>query len=155
MASLHNPQIEGWFPKLTPADYEITSPKSEQYNCIAWALGQNDAWWEPASKSGYYWPKDAPLDDRIESLVVVFKSFGFDVCLTGEPESGFEKIAIYGEEGAFLHAARQIEGGRWTSKLGPFEDIEHKNLNVLTRPDPAYGEVVIFMRRAITVQPPS
>jgi len=26
MASLHDPQIEGWFPKLTPADYEITRP---------------------------------------------------------------------------------------------------------------------------------
>ena len=42
------------------------------------------------------------------------------------------------------HAARQFPGGRWTSKLGPAEDIEHE-LEELA--GPLYGEVVLILRR--------
>jgi hypothetical protein len=42
-------------------------------------------------------------------------------------EPGIEKVAIYADLPAdsWTHAARQLPNGRWTSKLGDFEDIEH------------------------------
>jgi hypothetical protein len=35
------------FPKLTAANHRITSDPSPIENCIAWAAGHSDAWWEP------------------------------------------------------------------------------------------------------------
>jgi hypothetical protein len=148
MDSSHDEKIEGWFANLKPDEYEVTSPEGF-YNCIAWAAGHTDAWWEPAQGSGYYWPQGVPWDDKIETLVAVFVGLGFEICESAAPEAGFEKIAIYGEGGAFLHAARQLDGEKWTSKLGLYKDIAHKTLDGLTGPDPAYGLVVILMRRKI------
>ena len=150
MASTGDAKIEGWFPSLNRDDYEVTSPESLRYNCVAWAAGQSDAWWEPIRGPGYFWPKGAPWDDRVESLIEVFRSLQFEVCDNAEPEPGFEKIAIFGDEGAYLHAARQVEGDRWTSKLGTYKDIAHKTLSALAGPAPAFGEVVAIMRRPLS-----
>jgi hypothetical protein len=150
MDSSRDATIEGWFANLKPDDYEITSPEAPGYNCVAWAAGRSDAWWEPVRGPGYYWPDDAPWDDRVESLVAVFKGLGFETCHDPAPEPGFEKVAIYGEGGAYLHAARQTDDGRWTSKLGTHKDIAHKTLDGLTGPTPAFGQVVVIMRRAVT-----
>ena len=43
----------------------------------------------------------------------------------GPLQDGYEKIAIYALDGEPTHAARQLDTGRWTSKLGKHEDIEH------------------------------
>lgn len=43
-------------------------------------------------------------------------------------EPGIKKVALYGDGDAWTHAARQLPGGRWTSKFGDFEDIEHDKL---------------------------
>jgi hypothetical protein len=151
MDSSRDAQIEGWFVNLNPNDYEVTSPEAITYNCIAWAAGQSDAWWEPVRGPGYYWPEDAPWDDRVDSLVKVFQLLHFEVCESVVPEPGYEKIAIYGEDDAYIHAARQIEGGRWTSKLGTHKDIAHTTLDGLAGPDPAFGAVVVIMRRKIEI----
>jgi hypothetical protein len=45
-----------------------------------------------------------------------------------------------------MHAARQLPGGRWTSKLGNREDIEH-DLNAVS--GEAYGTVVMVLKRPI------
>jgi hypothetical protein len=148
MDSSRDSRIEAWFPNLKPDNYEITSPETPAYNCIAWAAGRTDAWWEPAGEAGYFWPDDAPRDDEIESLIEVFQSLGFEKCDNADPESAYEKIAVYGDDDAYQHAARQIDGG-WTSKLGRFEDIVHKTLDGLAGPLPAYGQVVVIMRRKI------
>ena len=60
-------------------------------------------------------------------------------------EIGFEKVAIYGQTLFYRHAARQLPNGKWTSKLGEEEDIEHD-----TPDDVAgglYGEVVQILKR--------
>jgi len=57
-----------------------------------------------------------------------------------------EKVALYGSFLFYTHAARQLPDGRWTSKLGRLEDIEHD-----TPDDVAgglYREVAQFMKRA-------
>jgi len=62
-------------------------------------------------------------------------------------EPGFLKVALYGFGFTYTHAARQLPNGKWTSKLGKGEDIEHDN------PDDVagglYGEVFEIMKRAV------
>jgi hypothetical protein len=60
-------------------------------------------------------------------------------------EQGFEKIAIYTDGDEYMHAARQLEDGKWTSKMGPDEDVEHNEPEDLA--GPCYGNVSIFMKR--------
>ena len=59
-------------------------------------------------------------------------------------EPGFEKVALHGDIFFYSHAARQLPDGKWTSKLGKDQDIEHD-----TPFDVAgglYGEVVQIMK---------
>jgi hypothetical protein len=68
-------------------------------------------------------------------------------CEDGRLESGFEKIALFALEGLPKHAARQLQSGRWTSKLGRLEDIEH-TLDDLT--GALYGSVALVMKRPVS-----
>jgi len=71
---------------------------------------------------------------------------GWEVCDSVEVEAGYEKVAIYADiDGEPQHVARQLEDGRWTSKLGDLEDIEHEMLEDVASHD--YGEARLFMRR--------
>ncbi len=48
------------FPRLTPQNHRITSLAGPDYNCVAWAAGDVEHWWQP----GVYWlPPDWPHDD--------------------------------------------------------------------------------------------
>lgn len=53
-------EIETVFPKLSGTSYKKTSDDTERYNCLAWAAGDDDRWWESGHPFdvGYYWPKD-------------------------------------------------------------------------------------------------
>lgn len=130
------------FPRLTPQNHRPTSPATPIYNCIAWSAGDTERWWEP----GCYWPVEVPPDDYgIAVLDLAFKALGFEECRDGGLEAGFEKVALYGSSTFYTHAARQLPDGKWTSKLGRSEDIEHDD------PDDVaggiYGEVVQYMRK--------
>ena len=61
-------------------------------------------------------------------------------------EVGVEKVAIFVDEN-FLptHAARQLQDGTWTSKLGEGEDIMHVQLEHVS--GRIYGIPVLVMRR--------
>lgn len=145
--------IESLFPNLKLTGYRETSPKEPSYNCIAWAAGKSDRWWEPVA--GYYWPGPVPQLCTIPVLVAMFRALGYDVCDHAEVESGFDKIAIYGEDGGYTHAARQLDDGKWTSKLGFLEDIEHNSLDGLVGDE--YGTVQCFMKRqkGYEIDPPT
>ena len=114
-----NVLIEKLFPNLAAAGYEVTSPGSLIYNCIAWAAGDDQQWWEPLSGPGYYWPEDVSQSYAMETLVKVYERLGYSVCEDRNLESGYEKVALYGNPDGYTHAARQLADGRWTSKLGP------------------------------------
>ncbi len=131
------------FPNLHSGNHQIKSPPDDRYNCIAWAAGSDDSWWEPASTR--YWPKNAPRDYKLTSLIVVYESVGFATCADGSQEAGIEKIAIYADGDEYMHAARQLETGKWASKMGPDEDIEHDAPENLA--GPSYGQVMGFMKR--------
>ncbi len=132
------------FPNITNANHRITSPATADYNCIAWASGDTNHWWEP----GIYWP--APCHDGefgIGVLADLLVHLGYEPCDSDAPESGFTKIALYGSTLFYTHAARQLPNGLWTSKLGKLEDIEHDLPHTIA--GGVYGEVMDIMKRKI------
>lgn len=88
------------------------------------------------------------MSQTVEALVAAYESLGFAMCDDSDVELGYEKVAIYGTpDGEFQHAARQLNDGHWTSKLGEWEDIEHNTLEALECQD--YGTVQRILRRPI------
>lgn len=140
------------FPELQPADLVVTS-KRAAYNCVAWAVGDTGAWWEPAPLTtegelggGNHWPKGIPLQHHLANFLAVFEIHDFRECEGGELEEGREKIAVYvNDQGGFAHVARQLEDGRWSSKLGREFDISHASPDDLV--SQSYGTPQIFMAR--------
>ena len=146
-------RIETVFTSLMPSNYRITSPASTDYNCIAWAAGTDERWWWPDNQYTAYWPDGVPREETIAAFIQAYSLAGYISCDTCAYESGFEKIVIYTDErGKPTHAARQTPTGRWTSKLGNWEDIEHD------RPDNLvgrhYGRVTVIMKRPNLMTPP-
>lgn len=138
------PRFQGDFPHLRPQDCENgISPDTDSYNCIAWAALDNTQWWEP--DPDYYWPEGAPMEYTIQAYVEAFRINGFTECTEGSLEEGIEKIALFRIKDWPTHAARQLASGSWVSKLGPYEDIQHTNLECLN--GPLYGQDVIYMSR--------
>lgn len=138
--------IENVFPKLASSGYQVTSPATARYNCIAWAAGDVEQWWEPTPE--HYWPDGVPFDFTTDALVRAFESLGFRICDDPSPQEGREKIAIYGDSQGFTHAARQLPNGSWSSKLGQDVDIEHNSLDALA--GDVYGTVVHILERVST-----
>jgi hypothetical protein len=141
------------FPGLKDQDYTITSPKTLSYNCLAWAAKESTRWWEPVELAGYYWPEGASRDIALPAFVQVYVSIGYTECNGPDVEEGFEKLALYADsDHSPTHVARQLPNGRWTSKLGEYEDIEHLNLDCLN--GALYGEPAIYLRRPIAAENP-
>jgi hypothetical protein len=80
-------------------------------------------------------------------VVAVFLALGFSPCSDGNSETGYEKVAVYGIDGEYTHVARQLPSGKWTSKLGALEDIEHDTLEGLIGTE--YGPVERLLRRKV------
>lgn len=108
---------------------------------------------------GCKWLPDGPYDFEIDTVARLFEFYrGYQNCgLDDSLESGFLKVAIYEDpndkEEPFSHVAVQLPDGRWTSKLGPDEDIEHNTLAALegdtSRYRWSYGRVARIMKRPI------
>lgn len=142
-------RLEQLFPRLLYEGYRIESPPTPRYNCIAWAGGDTTRWWWPggAQFGPYFWPDRAPAEETLESFELALGTQGgYQRCDSPDPEPGFEKIAVYVDgAGTPTHAARQLESGWWTSKLGRLEDVEHATLAALE--GSAYGSVGLILRR--------
>ena len=119
--------LEETFPKLAETPWRFApelqgEADSAQYNCIAWASGDQRRWWWPSKYSApaAYWPPAAPCEETLAAFILAFAAVGYGPCEGPLPEQGHEKIAIYGIAGAPKQAARQLPDGTWTSKLGQF-----------------------------------
>lgn len=138
--------IEDLFPKLRGSAFRFTSPIDDSYNCVAWAMGRADGWYWPlgdAKKSK--WPENVARIESLEAFCDAFSTLGYSNCDLADPEGNYEKIAIYAShEGVPSHVARQLIGGRWTSKLGGLEDIEHSLEDLVGL---EYGSVAQIMKR--------
>lgn len=141
------PQHE--LPFLTDQNCHVTSPATNRYNCLAWAAGENRRNWWPDPAGIGYWPATVRREVSIGAFVDAYGTLGFRLCFDGTLEEGLQKIAIFGKGvmGSEIptHAALQLENGRWTSKLGPCEDIEHATPDAVN--GPVYGTVVCYMVR--------
>ena len=125
--------------------YATTSEPTIRYNCIAWAAGDTTRWWWPDPWSEGYWPAGVERVETLDAFVEMYRTLGYEPCETAAHEDGFERIAIYADrDGLPQHAARQLANGRWTSKLGEREDIEHA-LDGLE--GVLYGKVARLLRR--------
>ena len=142
------PGLEDVFPGLQGQPYQIKSPRDRRYNCIAFAVGDNRNWWWPDLTEEDTWPAGVVRVATVEAFRDAFATLGYMVCDHAQLEPGFEKIALFALAGVPKHAARQLPSGRWTSKLGPREDIEHA-LHDLT--GVVYGSVVLVMKRRVPV----
>jgi hypothetical protein len=139
--------LEQLFPDLLGAGYSVTSPATADYNCIAWAAGVTDEWWWPDPMGINAWPVSAHREESVAAFIEAFQTLGYLPCPDDSLEPGFEKVALYALAGVPKHAARQLPGGRWTSKLGPLEDIEHALDGLVGA---WYGTVVQFLRRPLS-----
>src|ERR1700755_2516488 len=125
-------------PGLERSIFELTSPRTEEYNCIAWAAHDTEHWWWPG---GGFWPRGAAERETLAAFEAAFATRGFTRCESPALEAGYEKVALYAIDGVPTHAARQLADGSWTSKLGALEDVRHP-LEAFTVID--YGQPVRF-----------
>ena len=152
--------IKGNFPNLAnDKDFRIAEYPCPDFNCIAWAANKRDVFWEhiPEDKrplthldgASHDWPFDLPNDNSKSVLVNLFEILGYEKCLDEHYEDGFKKVALYGTDLKFTHAARQLvaKKGIWTSKLGKSFMIEHGS--PFSVEGNIYGKVYQFMKKSM------
>ena len=134
------------FPRLFGDRYRVKSKSTKRYNCLAWAAGFTDTWWDAGP--GGSWPQNLPDDGSVEAALQFFEYHGYrrTASLDTSFKEGVEKVAIYGDYHGYTHAARQIALDRWTSKLGKLQDIEHHGVEDLYGTQ--YGSLVQVVVRS-------
>lgn len=147
-------QIIAAFPGLKDdPDFKITSPSDPNYNCIAWAYHYNNRWMWPGGVEEkvmdgfHYWPDGIEDSTDVAAFIEAFRKTGYEICEDYGFEEGFRKIALYVKQGSSecTHAARQLNNGKWTSKLGDYHDIQHGTPYTLE--GRVYGVVHCIMKR--------
>lgn len=155
------PQLEAALENLqgTGCDKYPISPQTPPlplgYNCIAYAAGHTDGPWWPNLNKLYFWPdhlpRQSPGTETRENFIKAFEWKSYRLCKDGNHRRGIEKVAIFLKDNRPTHAARQLESGRWTSKCGSLEDIEHARLADVE--GSVYGKAAIFLHRRIDGKP--
>ena len=145
--------IATYLPGLSIGSYEITSPTTDDYNCISWALSETHRRWDPLGFLPDHWPAGVPRNDQLETIEAALRIEGFEFCNDDALEDGIEKIALFADGSRFTHVARQLPSGRWTSKLGDYCDIEHELEDLVgirsANSEFRYGEIVAYMQRPL------
>ena len=127
-------------------DYFVTSPAAFKYNCLAWAVGMNWAWYDPEPRcAGYYWMPGQSREWTLTNLKKVLSVHGYSTETTDASfQTGVTKLAIYVDKDQVpSHFAKQTAHQMWASKLGKLNDIEHPSLESLI---PLYGQVAIILQ---------
>lgn len=135
--------IERDFPALVHSNYE-TSAEDFNHNCLAFAVGDHNNWWEPPNGHGRYWPPGFPEDVTVPTVESIIRVHGFTVetDLRTNPET--DAIAIYAEGNEWTHFAK-FANGTWSCKLGDGHDIFPVRLQDLE--GALYGAVVKVLSR--------
>lgn len=141
---LSDPNLERLHPNLSIQGYHISSCKTPYYNCFAWASEISHLWIDNYGS----WPVELPMELTLETYVKYFGRLGYLPAnsLDESVEEGYSKVAIYANsENEPTHAARQLPTGKWTSKIGALQDIEHNNLKALE--DDRFGKAVVILKK--------
>jgi hypothetical protein len=147
MTRIHD-EIEQDFPLLNGTNYTVTSCADSRYICVSWAVGDIARKWESGARTkGYYWPPGVGHNDTPDEWAQIFVLHGYSLIEPSEThhEPGFEKIAILANENGAQHACRQLQDGKWTSKLGEGADIEHLRAELLECE--LFGQIVRVLKR--------
>ncbi len=140
------PKVEASFPNIrSGGGYAKTSDPDTSYNCVGFAMGETRWWWPDAMGQGY-WPLEAQRTIAIPAFVRAFSTKGYQPGTTETLQPGIQKVALFASGNIPKHAAVQQPTGRWKSKLGFAEDIEH-DLRGLE--GAVYGTVVEIFQRPI------
>lgn len=134
------------FPRLNETNHTVSSGTATlNYNCVAFANHDTSQWWQP----GRYWPSRGPAGSGNQfELLQLFVDQGWVECVDGSLEVGHEKAALYANaSGTWTHAARLLTSGRWVSKMGELEVVEHSSPGDLT--GDYYGEVFAYVKRPV------
>jgi hypothetical protein len=134
------------WPYLLSEGYGVASNETWDYNCIAFSADIQDDWWWPDQNGDAYWPISW-REETLECFVAAFRSIGYKKCWLSIRQKRFERVAIYTKDNIPTHAAKQLNDGRWKSKLGPWEDIEHNTTKAVE--EYIYGKVAVYMKRRI------
>ncbi len=133
------------FPNLENEPFLITSPEIDIYNCLAWAMGDTENWWDAEEES--MWLDNIPQDNLLSTLIQLLEIFGYELCAQANLEAGFEKIALFSKDKKeCMHLARQLPDDNWTSKLGISYDVTH---SLEAMKGGIYGETCKFLKRKL------
>ena len=142
--------LELRYPNLALTEYAVTSPKSQEYNCFAWVAGDQERWWQPTPEDEFYWVPGVPMEETLSAYIQAYQTLGYAICDNAVLETGYEKIALYvNDEGIPTHAAKQLLTGKWSSKLGWLEDIEHELEGLVGE---KYGKIGQVLKRSNSAQ---
>jgi hypothetical protein len=89
----------------------------------------------------------------VDAFIRAFGTLGYQQCADGSLELGYEKVVVLAKQAgggdiAPTHMAIQLPNGNWSSKIGPFEDIEHPALEKLF--GPTYGSIIAaFLKKPL------
>jgi hypothetical protein len=86
-----------------------------------------------------------PAELTVSAMTAALATVGYAPCDDGAAEAGFEKAAVYARGGVPTHVAKQLPGGRWSSKLGKDCVVSHATTAGLE--GAVYGRVVAYLRR--------
>lgn len=112
------------FPNSSIEPFEITSPETEEYNCIAWVLDNRSIWIEPDDSTT--WLQNIPNDYLLPSVVKYFEKQGFEICQKIDYSKDKTLLALFSKDGIeFSHVAKQLNENYWTRKLGFSFDVKH------------------------------
>ncbi len=133
--------ITTWSNLQEEINFIFTSKQTWDYNCVMWALHIDHIWKDFGySDDGYLNP-----DQTTTPYINFYKENGFVICENALLEDGFEKICIFSNRGNFSHVSRQLADGRWASKMGNYEDIEHSAVTDVG--GVGYGNPEFYMKR--------
>lgn len=162
--------LESALPVLKQGNYRIVLPESEQYNCIAWAAGDETRWWHPFAardvgprcaahglSAHCFWPRRADDAHEMTNYLFAFERLGYRVCTRSfdpvvDPVANaaeIERIALYQHQNdpGCSHAARQLPSGVWTSKVNDLAGVAHLSPRDLEGEHGGYGRVALYMAR--------
>lgn len=144
-------KIEWDFPALRGGvGYRDASEETIVYNCLSWALGINWTRLDPEPKcAGYYWFPGIPRKWDEPTIRTIFEKHSYTVADNYDLEPEFEKVVFYcDDKGVPQHFARQLPDGKWASKMGDLNDIEHDTLESLI--SELYGKPGLVLKRKLT-----
>lgn len=85
------------------------------------------------------------MEETLSAYIQAYQTLGYTPSDREILETGYDKIALYVDEnGIPIHAAKQLPNGKWSSKLGWLEDIEHELEGLI---GDRYGKVGQVLKR--------